>query len=130
MRHRVGKKKMNRDTSHRSALLKNLSTSLIEAESIETTIAKAKFVKPYVEKLVTKAKSDTSFTSIKRVSAKLNSKDATRKLFTQIAPKYVDRNGGYTRIIKLGKFRDGDNSKMVRLSFVEDTKKITKKENE
>ncbi len=119
MRHRVGKKKLNRTTSHRVALLKNLADALIEHGKVETTLAKAKFFKPYVEKLVTKAKKDSTFTTVQRVNAKLATKDASRKLFEEIAPKYKERNGGYTRIKKLG-FRAGDNAPMAVIEWVSD----------
>lgn len=124
MRHRVGKKKLSRTTSHRQALLRNLSRSLILNGSIETTVAKAKFVKPYVEKLVTKAKNSTDFITINRVRAKLNSEEATKTLFSDIAPDYKNREGGYTRIVKLG-FRAGDRAPMVRLEWV--SAKLSKK---
>ena len=117
MRHRVGKKKLNRSTSHRSALLRNLSTSLVENGYIITTLAKAKTVKPYVEKLITKAKSDNSFTTIQRIKAQLYTESAVRKLVTEIAPSYSSRNGGYTRIIKHG-FRAGDKAPMAKLELV------------
>lgn len=125
MRHRVGKKKLNRTTSHRVALLKNLSDSLIVHGKVETTLAKAKFFKPYVEKLVTKAKKDSTFTTVQRVNAKLATKDASRKLFEEIAPKFKERNGGYTRIKKLG-FRAGDNAPMALIEWVTDKQEVKK----
>lgn len=130
MRHRVAKKKLNRTSSHRKALLRNLSTALLEHGKVETTLAKAKFVRPYIEKLVTKAKKDSSFTTVQRVKARLYSDDVVRKLFEEIVPKYKTRNGGYTRIVKLG-FRDGDKAEMARIEFVEDKKptKTKKAEN-
>lgn len=126
MRHRVQKKKLNRKTSHRVALLKNLSDALILHGKVETTVAKAKFFKPYVEKLVTKAKKDSTFTTVQRVRAKLATKAAARKLFDDIAPTYKTRNGGYTRIKKLG-FRDGDNAPMALIEWVKDEKKASPK---
>ncbi len=117
MRHRVSGKRLGRDRGHRTALQKSLSRSLILDGKIETTLAKAKFVKPYVEKLVTKAKKGPDFTTINRVYEKLGSKEATRVLFEDISPRFVGRNGGYTRIVKLG-FRDGDKAAMVRLEWV------------
>ena len=121
MRHRVQNKQMNRDKDHRKALLKNLCTSFVEHGKVETTLAKAKYVKPYIEKTVTRAKKGTDFTNIKHIRTLVTTKDAEKKLFADIAPKYKDRNGGYTRIVKLG-FRDGDNASMARLEWVEDEK--------
>lgn len=127
MRHRVGKKKLNRSSSHRRALLRGLTTAMVEHEYVVTTLAKAKFFKPYVEKLVTQAKVDTSFTTIARLKAKLYTDIAARKLTEDIAPRYKDRSGGYTRIVKLG-FRDGDKAPLARIEFVkeESDKKVTK----
>lgn len=125
MRHRVAKKKLSRDTGHRKALLRNLSRALILEGRIETTLPKAKFVKPYVEKLVTKAKKGSDFNNLNLVNSKLRSKSALRKLFNDIAPSYAKRAGGYTRITKLG-FRDGDNAPLARLEWVAEPKKSTK----
>lgn len=117
MRHRVGTKKMHRDTGHRKALLRNLSRSLILDGGVTTTLAKAKFFKPYVEKLVTRAKRSNSFANISVVNSRLRSKEAVRVLFDKLAKDYATRNGGYTRIIKLG-FRDGDKAKMARIEWI------------
>ena len=117
MRHRVGTKKLNRTTGHRKALLRNLSSSLIINESIETTIVKAKFVKPYVEKIITKAKKSQNIGNLNRVKARLNSEEATRRVFEELVSRYRDTPGGYTRIVKLG-FRAGDKAPMARLEFV------------
>lgn len=117
MRHRVVTKKMNRDTDHRKALLRNLSRSLILDGGVETTLAKARFFRPYVEKLVTRAKRGNSFANISVVNSKLRSKEAVRVLFDKLAKDYAKRDGGYTRIVKLG-FRDGDKAKMARIEWV------------
>ncbi|NBO36861.1 50S ribosomal protein L17, partial [bacterium] len=109
MRHRVGGKKLNRDKDHRAALLKNLASSLILNGKIETSVTKAKFLRPFVERLITKAK-DSSFNSLRVLRSKIGNEDAIRKLITEVAPKMKDRNGGYTRISKLGIIRKGDNS--------------------
>lgn len=131
MRHRVQKSQMNRDKDHRKALLRNMCTSFIEQGKMETTLAKAKYVKPFIEKTVTKAKKGTDFTNIKNIRAIVTTSKAEKMLFAEIAPKYAQRNGGYTRIIKLG-FRDGDNAEMARLEWVDDAKpqatKTSKKE--
>lgn len=127
MRHRVAKKKLSRTKDHRKALLRNLSRSLILNDGIETTLAKAKFVKPYVEKLVTKAKKNSDAYNVNLVGARLNSKEATKVLFSDLVTKYADRAGGYTRIVKLG-FRAGDKAPMARLEWVEDVKAESEKE--
>ncbi len=114
MRHRVGGKKLNRDKDHRSALLKNLASSLILNGKIETSITKAKFLRPFVERLITKAK-DSSFNSLRVLRSKISNEDAIRKLITDVAPRMKDRNGGYTRISRLGIIRKGDNSEMVKI---------------
>lgn len=117
MRHRVSKKKLNRTTDHRRALLKNLSVSLILEGHVQTTLAKAKFFKPYVEKLVTKAKGAQDLHNITLVTSKLGSEAATKKLFSDIATNYTDRKGGYTKITKLG-FRSGDKAPMAKIEWV------------
>jgi large subunit ribosomal protein L17 len=121
MRHRVGGKQLNRDKDHREALLKNLASSLILSGKIETSVVKAKFLRPFVEKLVTKAKNDT-FTSLQLLRTKLGNEEAIRKLFKEIAPAMKDRNGGYTRIKKLGKIRKGDSSEVAMIEFVTEKK--------
>ena len=117
---------MNRDTDHRKALLRNMCTSFIEQGKMETTLAKAKFVKPFIEKTVTKAKKGADFTNVKNIRAIVTTSKAEKMLFSEIAPKFADRNGGYTRIIKLG-FRNGDNAEMARIEWVEDVKAVIKK---
>lgn len=121
MRHRVGGKQLNRDKDHREALLKNLATSLIMSGKIETSVVKAKFLRPFIEKLITKAKNDT-FTSLQLLRTKIGNEEAIRKLFKEIAPSMKDRNGGYTRIKKLGKIRKGDSSEVATIEFVSNEK--------
>jgi large subunit ribosomal protein L17 len=118
MRHRVAKVKLNRDMAHRKALLKNMSASLIEHEKIETTLIKAKSLRPYVEKLVTKAKRGSDFNTLRYLRKKLFSEDAIKKLVDDIAPKFKGRKGGYTRIVRV-RNRDGDNSVMAVIEFVQ-----------
>ena len=122
MRHRHGYRKLGRDSEHRLALLKNLSCDLIENEKIETTVAKAKELRKYIEKLVTRAKK-ADFNTHRYLYAKLGSnnraKAAVQKLINEIAPKYTNRNGGYTRIIKT-RFRRGDAAEMAIIEFVEE----------
>jgi large subunit ribosomal protein L17 len=121
MRHRVGGKQLNRDKDHREALLKNLASSLILSGRIETSVVKAKFLRPFIEKLVTKAKNDT-FTSLQILRTKIGNEEAIRKLIKEIAPSMKDRNGGYTRIKKLGKIRKGDSSEVAMIEFVSEKK--------
>ncbi|QOG13065.1 50S ribosomal protein L17 [Arcobacter sp. FWKO B] len=116
MRHKHGYRKLNRTSSHRSALLKNLAISLIQHEKIETTLPKAKELRSYVEKLVTKARV-ADFNSHRAIFAVLQDKEATKKLINEVAPKYVGRNGGYTSIIKT-RIRRGDATQMAFISFV------------
>jgi large subunit ribosomal protein L17 len=107
------------DAAHQKAMMGNLVASLIAAESIVTTEAKAKALRPVVEKCVTEAKRspEGSVDAQRRVVAFIRDKDMTHKLFVEIAPRYSDRPGGYTRILKLGT-RPGDNAPMARIEFV------------
>ena len=116
MRHRIGNKKFGRTTSHRLALFKNLSISLIKYEKIETTVTKAKELKRYFDKLVTDAKVG-DFNSHRAVFAKLQDKEAVKKLVNEIAPQYNGRNGGYTSITKTD-VRRGDASQMAIIELV------------
>jgi len=116
MRHRHGYRKLGRTSAHRAALLKNLSISLIEHGKIETTAMKAKELRSYVEKLITTAgKNDSN--AHRAVFAALQSKEATKKLVNEIAPKYVDRAGGYTRIVRT-RIRRGDATPMAFIELV------------
>ena len=118
MKHGLKQRKLNRTSSHRLALLKNLSISLIKHETITTTTEKAKELRPFIEKLVTKAKSD-NLSSRKYILSKLfNNKEACQKLFSEISIQQKERNGGYTRIIKLGN-RYGDNASIAVIEFVD-----------
>jgi large subunit ribosomal protein L17 len=121
MRHRMKGKKLGRDTSHRKALRKNLATDLVEQGSIVTTLAKAKYVRPYVETLVTRAKkagTDKKVTT-QYLRSRLTTENSITKLLDELAPRYKERPGGYTRIVRVGN-RDGDNSSLARISFVEE----------
>ena len=99
MRHRKQGRQLRRTSEQRLALLRNLATSLIENGAIETTEAKAKELRPHIEKLVTRARKDT-VANRRLVAARLGDDDAVNKLFTAIAPRYAEREGGYTRIVK------------------------------
>jgi large subunit ribosomal protein L17 len=110
------------DAEHQKAMVGNLVASLIAAEAIVTTEAKAKYLRPIVEKCVTKAKKaheneDRKVHLQRQVVALIRDKDMAHKLFVEIGPRYADRAGGYTRILKLGP-RHGDNAPMARIEFV------------
>ncbi len=111
------------DSEHQKAMMGNLVASLIAAEAIVTTEAKAKALRPVVEKCVTKAKKasadpDQAVHLQRQVVAFIRDKDMSHKLFSEIGPRYSDRAGGYTRILKLGP-RHGDNAPMARIEFVQ-----------
>jgi len=116
MRHRVAHRKLGRTTSHRKALLKNLAISLIEQENIETTLPKAKELKAYFDKLITVAKKG-DFNSHRAIFAKLQSKEATKKLCNEIAEKFASRNGGYTTVRRT-RIRRGDATQMASISLI------------
>ena len=117
MRHQKNRHKLGRDAAHRKALLANLSKELIEHERIETTLSKAKAVKPDVEKLITLARRGDLHARRQALSALGQDKFAVYKLFEEIAPRYTDRPGGYTRILKLGP-RKSDATEMALLELV------------
>jgi large subunit ribosomal protein L17 len=117
MRHRRTRHKLSRSTSHRKALLRNLCKELIDHERIKTTEAKAKAVKPEVEKLITLGKRGDLHARRQALSSLGQDKFAVYKLFEEVAPRYADRPGGYTRILKLGP-RRSDASEMVYLELV------------
>jgi|SRR3989344_6494388 len=116
MRHHVNTRKFGREKTQRHALMRSLARNLIRDSRIKTTGAKAKELRPYVEKLVTTAKTST-VASRRLVVSRLQGAPETKKLFETIAPKYADRKGGYTRIIKLPN-RDLDGSPMALIEFV------------
>jgi len=142
MRHRVAGRRLSRTSEHRLAMRRNLAASLIQHETISTTIEKAKEVKPFAEKLITLAKKGT-LSARRRAIALLGNRDiidyqdgeavkkgtVIGKLFSELGPRYLDRQGGYTRIIRLSLRRLGDNGQLVLLQLVgtdEGTKKKTK----
>ncbi|OIQ15744.1 MAG: 50S ribosomal protein L17 [Bacteriovorax sp. MedPE-SWde] len=118
MRHQKHKYKLGVSPSHRKSMVKNLASEVIDHGMIKTTITRAKAIQPMVEKLVTLAKVDT-VANRRLAFKKLNDKDAVAKLFTEVGPKFVKRNGGYTRIMKLADTRVGDNAKMAYIAFVD-----------
>jgi len=115
VRHKHGYRKLSRTSSHRKALLKNLAIAIVTEHRIETTLAKAKTMKSYVEKLVTKARVN-DFNAHRAVFQMLQDKEATKKLLNEIAPKFVGVNGGYTRVIKT-RVRRGDAAPMAIVEF-------------
>jgi large subunit ribosomal protein L17 len=117
MRHQRNRHKLSRDSAHRKALLMNLSKELIDHERIETTTAKAKAVKPEVERLITLAKRGDLHARRRALSALGQDKFMVYKLFEEIAPRYAERPGGYTRILKLGP-RKSDATEMALLELV------------
>jgi large subunit ribosomal protein L17 len=117
MRHQKQRHKLSRDGAHRRALLRNLSRDLIEHERIKTSQAKAKAVKPEVEKLITLGKRGDLHARRQALAALGQDKFLVHKLFEEVAPRYSERPGGYTRIVKLGP-RRSDATEMVFLEFV------------
>jgi large subunit ribosomal protein L17 len=117
MRHQKTRHKLSRSASHRRSLLRNLAKEVIDHERIKTTEAKAKAVKPEVEKLITLAKRGDLHARREALSALGQDKFVVYKLFEEVAPRYVDRPGGYTRILKLGP-RRSDSTEMVYLELV------------
>ncbi|MEO1702181.1 MAG: 50S ribosomal protein L17 [Pseudomonadota bacterium] len=117
MRHRKAGRKLNRTSSHRKAMFANMAASLIEHEQIVTTLPKAKELRPIVEKLVTLGKRGDLHARRQAIS-QIQDQNQVRKLFDTIAKRYIDRNGGYTRIMKAG-FRYGDSAPMAVIEFVD-----------
>ena len=117
MRHQKTRNKLSRDSAHRKALLMNLSKELIDHERIETTQAKAKAVRPEVEKLITLAKRGDLHARRQALSTLAQDKFVVHKLFAELAPRYAERPGGYTRILKLGP-RRSDATEMVFIELV------------
>ncbi len=117
MRHRKAGRKLNRNSSHRRAMFRNMTSSLIEHELIKTTVPKAKELRRVAEPLITLAKDDT--VAKRRLAfSRLRDKAAVGKLFSEIAPRYAQRPGGYLRILKCG-FRAGDNAPMAYVELVD-----------
>jgi len=117
MRHGVGYKKLNRTSEHRKALLKNMLNSLIKYEQITTTLPKAKFLKPQADKIITLGKKD-SLQNTKLLISKLQDINSANKVKKTLSKRYLNRKGGYTRIIKAG-FRYGDKAPMAVIEFVD-----------
>jgi ribosomal protein L17 len=123
MRHRVAHRKLGRVTEHRLAMLRNLATALLQHEHIETTVPRAKELRPFTEQLITVAKrglakgGPAAIHARRLVGAEIVDKDVLKKLFDTLAPRYAERPGGYVRIIKAG-FRRGDSADMARIELL------------
>jgi len=117
MRHRKSGRQLNRNSSHRIAMFRNMASSLFEHEVIKTTLPKAKELRRIVEPLITLAKTD-SVANRRLAFARLRDKEMVAKLFTDVAPRFTTRPGGYTRVLKCG-FRSGDAAPMAYIELVE-----------
>lgn len=117
MRHRNSGRQLNRNSSHRKAMFRNMTVSLVEHEVIRTTVPKAKELRRFAEPLITLAKSDT-VANRRLAFSRTRSKDAVGKLFVELGPRYLERPGGYIRILKCG-FRAGDNAPMAYVELVD-----------
>jgi large subunit ribosomal protein L17 len=125
MRHRVAGWKLGRNTSHRRALLRNLVTSVIMEERIDTTVTKAKAMRPHVEKMITLGKRG-DVAARRQASSYLMTREAVTRLFDTVAPRFGDRNGGYTRIVRTG-FRQGDGGEKAFIELLGSEKFLAKK---
>ena len=131
MRHKSGYRKLNRTSEHRKALIKNMLNSLIKYEQIKTTLPKAKVLKPAADKIITFGKKN-NLQNAKLLVSKLQDKKSANKVKNTLSKRYVNRKGGYTRIIKAG-FRYGDNAPVAIIEFVDrdpEAKKIDKKKSQ
>ncbi|MDY7098939.1 MAG: 50S ribosomal protein L17 [Pseudomonadota bacterium] len=117
MRHGISQRKLSRKSGHRKALFRNMSAALIKHEQIVTTLPKAKELRPYVEKLVTLAKRG-GLSNRRLAMSRLGDETQLKKLFDELAERYSDRDGGYTRVIKAG-YRDSDAAQMAVIEFVD-----------
>jgi large subunit ribosomal protein L17 len=117
MRHKVAGYKLKRDPGARKALFKGLVTSIIQEERVVTTVPKAKAVRPLVEKMITLAKRDDALHARRQAAAFLKTPDAVKKLFDTLGPRFNQRNGGYTRIVRLGP-RKGDGAEQAMIELV------------
>ena len=128
MRHGIGYKKLNRTSEHRKALIMNMLNSLIKYEQITTTLPKAKFLKPQADKIITLGKK-VNLQNTKILISKLQNKNSANKVKKTLSKRYINRKGGYTRIVKAG-FRYGDKAPMAVIEFVDrdlEAKKVDKK---
>ena len=117
MRHGNGLRKLNRTSAHRQAMLRNMMNSLIEHEAIKTTLPKSKELRRVIEPMITLAKVD-SVANRRLAFNRLRDREIVQKLFDEIGPRFANRNGGYTRILKMG-FRPGDNAPIAYMELTE-----------
>ncbi|MDD2928288.1 MAG: 50S ribosomal protein L17 [Sideroxydans sp.] len=117
MRHRLGLRKLNRTSSHRLAMLRNMTVSLLRHEAIKTTLPKAKELRRVAEPILTLGK-NPSLANKRLAFARLRDREMVSKLFNELGPRYATRNGGYSRILKFG-FRKGDNAPMALIELVD-----------
>ena len=122
MRHKYSGRKLNRTSSHRTAMFKNMMASLIEHEEIKTTVPKAKELRGFVERLITISKTDT-VAKRRIVFSRIRSKEAVTKLFNELGPRFKQRPGGYLRILKCG-YRAGDKAPMAIVQLVDKKEEI------
>ena len=122
MRHKYSGRKLNRTSSHRTAMFKNMMASLIEHEEIKTTLPKAKELRKFLERLITISKVDT-VAKRRVVFSRIRSKDAVTKLFSELGPRFKNRPGGYLRILKCG-FRPGDKAPMAIIQLVDKKEQV------
>lgn len=128
MRHRKSGRKLNRNSSHRTAMFRNMASSLVEHEIIKTTLPKAKELRRVLEPLITLSKED-SVSKRRQAFDRLRNRDAVQKLFNELGPRFTQRPGGYTRILKCG-FRAGDNAPMAFIELVDRTDQLEEVEEE
>lgn len=124
MRHRKAGRKFKRTPEHRRMLLRNLATALLEHGKITTTLPKAKELQPYAEKLITMAKDGFEVNNFRRSLAVLTNKQVAYKLFHEVGPRFKSRPGGYTRIYKLAKLRQGDAATMAVIALLGEDEQI------
>ena len=117
MRHGIAKRRLNKTSSHRLAMLENMSVSLIKKETIKTTLPKAKELRPFVEKIITLGKKNKESSRVNAFNS-LRDKEAVVKVFSDLSERFKKRNGGYCRIVKAG-FRSGDNAPMAYIQLLD-----------
>ncbi len=125
MRHGIAKRKLNKTSSHRLAMLENMAVSLIKNETIKTTLPKAKELRPFVEKIITLGKRNKDSSRMNAFNS-LRDKEAVVKVFGDLSERFKKRNGGYCRIVKAG-FRSGDNAPMAYIQLLDQESKKTVK---
>jgi large subunit ribosomal protein L17 len=124
MRHKKAGRKFKRSPEHRRMLLRNLATALLEHGKITTTLPKAKELQPYAEKLITLAKNGFELNNFRRSLAVLTNKQVAYKLFHEVGPRFKSRPGGYTRIYKLAKVRQGDAAEMAVITLLGENEQV------